>query len=103
MDEYDIECCMVDVMNDFEDVMNDFEGSGVEFVECLGWPDKGRVSSCQFGIAIPEGPVGEGTFVGSVVGIERFVCRTSNMEDGSTLGFVPMHCGPGRTRRDQHG
>ena len=33
MDEYDIECCMVDVMNDFEDVMNDFEGSGVEFVE----------------------------------------------------------------------
>jgi len=33
MDEYDIECCMVDVMNDFEDVMNDVEGSGVEFVE----------------------------------------------------------------------
>ena len=37
-----------------------------------------------------------------VVGIKGLVCWTSDTENGSILGFVPMHCGPIR-RRDHHG
>jgi len=52
---------------------------------------------------ILEGPFGEGTLVRVVVGIKAgLVCWTSDTENGSILGLVPMHCGPVR-RRDHHG
>ena len=69
----------------------------------VDFPDKGWVNGSQFGIDILEGPFGEGTLVSGVVGIKGLVCWTSDTEDGRVLGFVPMHCGPGRTRRYHHG
>jgi len=68
----------------------------------VDFPDKGWVNGSQLGIDILEGPFGEGTLVRVVVGIKGLVCWTSDTENGSILGFVPMHCGPNR-RRDHHG
>ena len=68
----------------------------------VDFPDKGWVNGSQLGIDILEGPFGEGTLVRGVVGIKGLVCWTSDTENGSILGFVPMHCGPVR-RRDHHG
>ena len=68
----------------------------------VDFPDKGWVNGSQLGIDILEGPFGEGTLVRGVVGIKGLVCWTSDTENGSILGCIPMHCGPVR-RSGHHG
>ena len=68
----------------------------------VDFPNKGWVNGSQLGIDILEGPFGEGMFVRGVVGIKGLVCWTSDTENGSILGCIPMHCGPVR-RRGHHG